>query len=81
MSAQHDAVEHPQHYCAGDIECIDAIEAAVSCQKNPVEAFLTGQVLKYLWRYPLKNGAEDLKKARWYLDRLIAKVENLAENA
>lgn len=75
MNEQHDAVEHPQHYCAGGIECIDAIEAALSSQKDPAEAFLTGQVLKYLWRYPLKNGVEDLKKARWYLDRLIAKAE------
>lgn len=72
---EHDPVEHPAHYCAGGIECIDAIEAAVSSQKDPTEAFLTGQVIKYLWRYPMKNGAEDLKKARWYLDRLISKVQ------
>ena len=69
-----DPVNHPSHYTAGGIECIDAIAAALTCQKDPMEAWLTGQVLKYLWRWPLKNGVEDLKKARWYLERLIGKV-------
>jgi hypothetical protein len=36
-----------------------------------MQAWLTGQVLKYMWRWPLKNGKEDLRKARFYLDRLI----------
>ena len=66
-----DAVNHPAHYTAGGIECIDAITAALSCQKDPTAAWLTGQVIKYLWRWPLKNGAEDLQKAAWYLNRLI----------
>lgn len=73
-AAAHDPVNHPAHYTAGGIECIDAIAAALTCQKDPMEAWLTGQVLKYLWRWPLKNGKEDLEKARWYLDRLIGKV-------
>lgn len=71
---KHDAVSHPAHYTAGGIECIDAIAAALSSHKNPMEAWLTGQVLKYLWRWPLKNGVEDLRKAQWYLDRLIEKA-------
>ena len=71
---QHDAVNHPAHYCAGGIECIDAIAAALTCQTDPMDAWLTGQVLKYLWRWPLKNGKEDLEKARFYLNRLIEKV-------
>ena len=71
----NDLVSHPSHYTSGGIECIDAIEAALSCHSDPDEAFLTGQVLKYMWRWPLKNGAEDLRKARWYLNRLIGKVE------
>lgn len=66
-------VNHPAHYTAGGVECIDAIEAAVGVLGS--EAFLTGQVIKYMWRWKLKNGAEDLKKARWYLDRLIKNVE------
>lgn len=73
--AEHGNVNHPAHYTAGGIECIDAIAAALTCQTDPMHAWLTGQVLKYMWRWPLKNGLEDLKKARFYLDRLIADVE------
>ena len=72
----HDNVNHPAHYTAGGIECIDAIGAALTCQRNPMQAWLTGQVLKYMWRWPLKNGLEDLRKARFYLDRLIADEED-----
>ena len=75
----HDNVNHPAHYTAGGIECIDAIAAALTCQTDPMHAWLTGQVLKYMWRWPLKNGLEDLKKARFYLDRLIADVERRGE--
>lgn len=70
-----EAVDHPAHYTAGKVECIDAIESAVAAINSPVSAVLTAQVIKYLWRWPLKNGAEDLRKARWYLDRLIRNVE------
>lgn len=73
--AEYDNVNHPAHYTAGGIECIDAIAAALTCQTDPMHAWLTGQVLKYIWRWPLKNGLEDLKKAHFYLDRLIAGVE------
>ncbi len=72
---KNDPVNHPAHYTAGGIECIDAIAAAISCQHDPVAAWLTAQCLKYLWRWPLKNGLEDLKKTRFYLDRLIDLVE------
>jgi hypothetical protein len=72
---ESDPVNHPAHYTAGGIECIDAIAAALTCQTDPVAAWLTGQVIKYLWRWPLKNGVEDLKKARFYLDRLIGREE------
>lgn len=71
---EHDNVNHPAHYTAGGIECIDCIESMIAPIKNPTYAFLTGQSLKYLARYTMKNGVEDLKKARWYLDRLIGKV-------
>ena len=71
----NDPVNHPAHYTAGGIECIDAIAAALTCQKDPMQAWLTGQVLKYLWRWPLKNGLEDLEKARFYLNRLIENLE------
>ena len=67
----HDPVQHPSHYTFGGIECIDAITAALTCHQDPVAAWLTGQIIKYLWRWPMKNGLEDLKKAKFYLDRLI----------
>jgi hypothetical protein len=67
----HDPVNHPNHYTAGGIECIDAIKAALTCHDDPMQAWLTGQVLKYLWRWPLKNGLEDLEKAEFYLRRLM----------
>ena len=70
-----DAVNHPTHYTSGKVECIDAIESAVHAMQGE-RAFLTGQVIKYMWRWPMKGGAEDLRKARWYLDRLIGKEED-----
>lgn len=70
-----DNVEHPRHYTQGGIECIDAIKAAVT-GKPPYEAWLVGQVIKYVWRYDVKNGLEDLQKARFYLDGLIGEVED-----
>lgn len=70
-----DMVNRPPHYTAGGIECIDAIGAALSSHKDPMGAWLTGQVIKYLWHWPLKNGVEDLKKARFYLERLIEREE------
>ena len=65
-----DAVNHPEHYKAGKVECIDALEAATSGLTG-IEAVCTANAIKYLWRWKLKNGAEDLKKAKWYIDRLI----------
>lgn len=74
-----DKVNHPSHYTAGGVECIDAIEAAVTGLQG-LEAVCTANVIKYVWRWKLKNGAEDLKKARWYLDKLIKQVEGEPEN-
>ena len=70
-AAPTDAVNHPEHYTAGKVECIDALEAAVTGLEGP-EAGLTWSSLKYLWRWKRKGGVEDLRKARRYLDRLIA---------
>lgn len=74
LDAPKDTINHPSHYTNGKVECIDGIEAATTGLEG-IEAVCTGNVLKYIWRWKLKNGIEDLKKARWYLDRLIAKVE------
>ncbi|QCT03313.1 RNA polymerase, sigma 28 subunit, FliA/WhiG subfamily [Paenibacillus algicola] len=65
-----DPVNHPLHYTRGGIECIDAIEAATAGLSGS-EAYITGAVIKYLWRWKWKNGREDLQKAAWYIDRLI----------
>ncbi len=72
-----DKINHPAHYTQGDIECIDAIKAA-TVNKKGVEAVCTANIIKYVWRYESKNGLEDLNKAKWYLERLIAEVEKLA---
>jgi hypothetical protein len=59
---------NPNHY-KSDIECIDAIKASMPHEQYI--GYLRGNVMKYTWRYDKKNGVEDLKKAQWYLDRLI----------
>ena len=69
-----DNVNHPSHYTQGGVECIDAITAA-TVNKTGIEAVCTANVIKYLWRYEAKNGLEDVKKAQWYLNRLIAEME------
>lgn len=62
---------NPNHY-KGDIECIDAIKASMSAEQ--FKGYLKGNIQKYTWRYEQKNGVEDLKKAQWYLDRLIKEL-------
>ena len=68
MTEKTDYVNSPPHYNSGDIECIDAIESATN---SGFEYYLQGVIIKYLWRYRYKGGVEDLKKARWYLARLV----------
>lgn len=78
----HDPVNSPSHYADGTgIECIEAIEASMTTEE--FKGFLRGNCQKYLWRYAKKNGAEDLKKAKWYLDRLITlrEMEEAMEKA
>lgn len=66
-----DTVNHPSHYTQGGIECIDALEAATA-DLTGIEAVCTANAIKYLWRWKHKNGVEDLQKAVWYIQRLIA---------
>jgi len=68
-----DMVNHPPHYNKAGIETIEAIKAMTD---TGFEYYLQGNIMKYLWRYRYKNGAEDLKKAQWYLNELIDVVEN-----
>lgn len=72
----NDPVNHPAHYTSGGIECIDAIDAALSCYPTGKLAFLAGQVIKYVWRAPLKGTfKQDLEKARFYLNRMIGVLD------
>lgn len=72
-------VDHPSHY-SGSIEAIDAI-AAATAGLTGVEAFDTGNALKYLWRWKRKNGVEDLNKAVWYIQHLIKHLEGTEAEA
>lgn len=63
-----DMVNSPPHYNQAGVECIEAIRAATD---EGYEYYLQGNIIKYLWRYRYKNGVEDLKKAQWYLNKLI----------
>ena len=65
-----DVVNHPPHYTDGGIECIEAIEAQLTAEEY--RGYAKGNIAKYLWRERHKGGTESLKKAKWYLDRLIA---------
>jgi len=67
-------VNHPSHYTAGKVECIDALEAATVGLQG-IEAICTANAIKYLWRWKFKNGVEDLKKCIWYTEKLIAITE------
>lgn len=64
-----DMVNHPPHYTAhpSGVECVEVIE---SC------GLLVGNAIKYLWRYDLKHGLEDLQKARWYAERELDRRRN-----
>lgn len=64
-----DMVNEPPHYTKGGVECIDAIEAALTPEE--FRGFIKGNCLKYIWRERHKGGDEDLKKAAWYLNKLI----------
>lgn len=65
---KNDVVNHPKHYTKhpSGVECIVVTEHMNFC---------IGNAVKYLWRADLKNGLEDLKKARWYIDREIQRRE------
>lgn len=73
MAEEMDVVNKPKHYNQSGVECIDAIEAATG---TGFESYLQGNIIKYLWRYKYKNGVEDLKKAQWYLNKLIEVIDD-----
>lgn len=66
--SKNNTVDSPSHYNSGKIEVIDFIE-------DQNLGFIDGNVIKYVCRFRHKNGLEDLKKAKWYLERLISNME------
>lgn len=75
MLTKKDMVNHPPHYkSAAGLEVIDVIKAFTS-DLTGIEATDTGNIIKYICRWKHKNGVEDLKKARWYINHLIEQVE------
>ena len=68
QSDNKDMVNSPEHNNKAGIETIDALEAMLT---NGFDYYLQGNIIKYIWRYRYKNGVEDLKKAQWYLNKLI----------
>ena len=65
----YDPVEKPAHYRVGEVEAIDYINQQLGGEG--IRHYLEGNILKYMHRWRFKNGVEDLRKARWYLDKLI----------
>ena len=73
---QSDRVNSPSHYTNGKVEAIEVIEDAIQGASSINAGMLQAQVLKYLLRLWYKDDpAEDAKKAQWYLNRLVAKLE------
>lgn len=64
---------NPSYYNRGGTECIDAIATATKGLAGQ-EAFCTGSAMKYLWRWKDKGGIDDLRKAHWYIRRLIDNI-------
>lgn len=75
-----DMVNHPDHYkTKSGLETIDVVEAFTEGIEG-IEAVCTANVIKYICRWKKKNGIEDLRKAEWYLQRLIRHMELVEVN-
>lgn len=66
---KRDNVNHPEHYRSGGYECITVMEEVFG--KGSVEDFCLLNAFKYIWRADNKNGAEDIQKAVWYLEKYL----------
>ena len=73
-----DMVNHPSHYCTGSFECIDVMVETQGIEA--VKNFCLCNAFKYLYRHNGKNGIEDIKKSKWYLDKYIELNEKEAKN-
>lgn len=72
-----DLVNSPAHYADGKVECIDAIESSLTIEA--FRGYLKGNIEKYIWRYENKgNPKQDLKKAKWYLNKLISTYDSIS---
>lgn len=74
-----DSIEHPNHYVHGDMECIDAIRAALTPEE--FRGYCKGNIIKYVWRERGKGGDEDLGKARQYIGFALSDEGNEGEKA
>lgn len=75
---KQEEINHPSRYAGGKYECIDVMTDVFGV--DAVKDFCKLNAFKYLWREKQKNGIEDLKKASWYLNKLIELSENSNEN-
>lgn len=73
-----DVVNHPYHYSSGNIECIDAMEAAYGTEA--VINFCMCNAFKYQWRFNKKNGVEDIQKCQWYQNKMTELKNKLKES-
>lgn len=67
--AMADVVNHPSHYESGKFECIEVMLETQG--KDAVMDFCLCNAFKYLYRHNRKNGTEDIKKAKWYIDKYL----------
>lgn len=75
---KYDNVNRPSHYCTGKFECIDVMLETQG--KQAVLDFCLCNAFKYLYRHNGKNGYEDVKKAKWYIDKFIKLAEEPGVN-
>lgn len=72
LTGKPDIVNHPSHYETGNFECIEVMLETQG--KESVLSFCLCNAFKYLYRHNRKNGIEDVKKAKWYIDKYIQLV-------
>ena len=71
---EKDNVNHPSHYETGKFECFDVMREALG--DNVVKDFCIANSFKYIYRHKRKNGVEDIKKAKWYIDKYLELEES-----
>jgi len=75
MPRNKEEINSPKHYTQGRIETIDVIEDIIQFY-DPVEAYMVGEIIRYLARAPHKGRMRiDLKKAQWYMNRLAGRTQ------